>query len=115
MKFYFLTFEERKYEKYQIKFEITDLKTGRKKCWSRFVAIRDFFVEMKYYTIKNIWKEIGKLKFVIIDIAVAAILKFFLRIFFVKLQSMAVSNFMSKAFFYRDLAWSDKNTPGQIG
>ena len=64
MKFYFLKFELQKYEKYQITFEITDLKTDKKtECWSRFIVIRDFFIEMKYYTIQNIWKEIGKLKF----------------------------------------------------
>ena len=40
-------------------------------CWSRFIVIRDFFIEMKYYTIQNIWKEIGKLNFVIIDAALA--------------------------------------------
>ena len=72
MKFYFLTFELRKYEKYQITFEITDLKTeNNPECWSRFIVIRDFFNEMKYYAIQNIWKEIGKLNFVIIDVDLA--------------------------------------------
>ena len=40
-------------------------KTG---CWSKFIVIRGFFIEMKYYTIQNIWKEIGKLNFMIIDV-----------------------------------------------
>ena len=41
MKFYFLTFELQKYEKYQITFEITKLKTEKKtECWSRFIVIR---------------------------------------------------------------------------
>ena len=40
-------------------------------CWSRFIVIRDFFIEMKYYTIQNIWKETGKLNFVIIDVDLA--------------------------------------------
>ena len=35
--------------------------------WSRFIVIRDFFIEMKYYIIQNISKKIGKLNFVIID------------------------------------------------
>ena len=39
-----------------------------KKKDSRFIVIRDFFIEMKYYAIQNIWKEIGKLSFVIIDV-----------------------------------------------
>ena len=70
--FHFLTFELRKYGKYQTTFEITDLKTEKKtKCWSRIIVIRDFFIEMKYYTIQNIWKEIGKLNFVIIDVDLA--------------------------------------------
>ena len=48
-------FELRKYEIYEITFEITDLKTKTKtKCWSRFIVIQDFFIEMKYYTIQNI-------------------------------------------------------------
>ena len=52
---FFLTFELRKYEKYQIAFEMTDLKTKKKtECWSRFIVIRDFFIEMKYYIIQNI-------------------------------------------------------------
>ena len=38
---------------------------------SRFIVIRDFFIEIKYYTIQNIWKEIGKLNFVIIDVDLA--------------------------------------------
>ena len=72
MEFYFVTFELQKYEKYQIKFEITDLKTGKKtECWSRSIVIRDFFIEMNYYTIQDIWKEIGKLNFVIIDVDLA--------------------------------------------
>ena len=72
MKFYFLTFELQKYEKYQITFEITDLKTEKKKqCWSRFIVIWDFFIEIEYYTIQNIWKQIDKLNFVIIDVDVA--------------------------------------------
>ena len=55
-------FELRKYEKYQITFEITDLKTEKKtECWSRFIVIQDFFSKMKYYTIQNIRKEMGKL------------------------------------------------------
>ena len=37
-------------------------------CWSRFLVIRGFFIEMKYYTIQNIWKEIGNLNFVITDV-----------------------------------------------
>ena len=41
------------------------------KCWSRITVIQDFFIEMKYYTIQNIWKEIGKLNFVIIDVDLA--------------------------------------------
>ena len=72
MKFYFLTFEFRKYEKYQITIEITDLKTEKKtEYWPRFIAIRHFFIEMKYYTIQNIWKDTGKLNFVIIDVDLA--------------------------------------------
>ena len=73
VKFYFLTFELRKYEKYKIKFEITDLKTEKEKTvyWSRFIVIRDFFTEMKYYTIQNIRREITKLNFVIIDVDLA--------------------------------------------
>ena len=48
-------FELRKYKKYQITFEITDLKTEKKtECWSRFIVIQDFFSKMKYYTIQNI-------------------------------------------------------------
>ena len=46
-------FELRKYEIYEITFEITDLKTKKVECWSRFIVIRDFFIEMKY-TIQNI-------------------------------------------------------------
>ena len=38
---------------------------------SRFIVIRDFFIEIKYYTIQNIWKEIGKLNFLIIDVDLA--------------------------------------------
>ena len=41
------------------------------KCWSRIMFIRDFFIEMKYYTIQSIWKEIRKLNFVIIDVDLA--------------------------------------------
>ena len=55
-----------------MKFEITNLKTEKKaKCWSRIIVIQDFFIEMKYYTIQNIWKEIGKLNFAIIDVDLA--------------------------------------------
>ena len=43
-------------------------KTG---CWSRFKVIWDFFIEIKYYAIQNIWKEIGKLNFVVIDVDLA--------------------------------------------
>ena len=72
VKFYFLTFELRKYEKYKITFEITDLKTEKKTVyWSRFIVTRDFFTEMKYYTIQNIRREITKLNFVIIDVDLA--------------------------------------------
>ena len=71
MKFYFLTFELETYEKCQITFEITDLKTEKKtEYWSRFIVIRDFFIEMKYL-IQNISKKIGKLNFVIIDVDLA--------------------------------------------
>ena len=70
--FYFLTFELRKYEKDQITFEITDLKTEKKtECRSKLIVIQDFFIEMKYYTIQSIWKEIDKLNFVIIDVDLA--------------------------------------------
>ena len=41
------------------------------KCWSRIIVIRDFFIEIKYHTIQNIWKEIGQLNFVIIDVDLA--------------------------------------------
>ena len=41
------------------------------KCWPRIIVIRDFFIEMKYGTIQNIWEEIGKLNFVIIDVDLA--------------------------------------------
>ena len=41
------------------------------KCWSRIIVICDFFIEMKYCTIQNIWKEIGKLNFVIIYVDLA--------------------------------------------
>ena len=72
MKFYFLTFELRKYEKYKITFEITALKTEKKTVYcSRFIVIRDFFTEMKYYTIQNIRREISKINFVIIDVDLA--------------------------------------------
>ena len=51
---------------------ITDLKTEKKnkktKCWSIIIVIRDFVIEMIYYTIQNIWKKIGKINFVIIDV-----------------------------------------------
>ena len=48
-------FELRKYEKYEITFEITDMKTEKMtECWSRFIVIQDFFSKMKYYTIQNI-------------------------------------------------------------
>ena len=40
-------------------------------CWSRFIVFREFFTEMKYYTIQNIWKEIGKFNFVITDVDLA--------------------------------------------
>ena len=37
------------------------LQTGKtkkkKKCSSRIIVIRDFFIEMIYYVIQNIWKE----------------------------------------------------------
>ena len=64
-------------------------------------------------------------------ISIAAILKIFLYHFFATLHSMTVPNLMSKVFSYQDLhsggryvrplppppfrAWSDKNTPGQVG
>ena len=35
------------------------------------MVIRDFFTEMKYYTIQNIRREISKLNFVIIDVDLA--------------------------------------------
>ena len=35
------------------------------------IVIWDFFIEIEYYTIQNIWKQIGKLNFVIIDVDVA--------------------------------------------
>ena len=48
---------ELKVKKYQITFEITNWKTEKPKCWSRIMVIRDFFIEMIYYTIQNIWYE----------------------------------------------------------
>ena len=52
------------------------LKNWKKtKCWSRIIVIWNFFTEMKYYTIQNIWKEIGKLNFVIIDVDLAVGIK----------------------------------------
>ena len=71
-------------------------KTG---CWSRFIVIRDFFIEMKYYTIQNIWKEIGKLNFVIIGIAMAAILKFFFCQFFYNITKYDYAKFHVKSIF----------------
>ena len=56
-------------KKYQITFEITDWKTEKVKCWSRIIVIRDFFIEMIYYTIHNIW-HIGSF-FVIINVDLA--------------------------------------------
>ena len=41
------------------------------KCWPRIIVIWDFFIEMKYYTIQSIWKEIDKLNFEIIDVDLA--------------------------------------------
>ena len=35
------------------------------------IVIWDFFIEIEYYTIQNIWKQIGKVNFVIIDVDVA--------------------------------------------
>ena len=47
-------------------------------------------------------------------IAIAAILKLFFYQFFVTLQSMTVPNFMSKAFFYRDLRRGVRGGGGHI-
>ena len=45
------------------------LLTGKlKKMLFRILVIRDLFIEMIYYVIHNIWKNIGKLNFVIIDV-----------------------------------------------
>ena len=44
-----------------------------KKNRNKLIVIRLFFIEMKYYTIQNIWEEIGKLNFVIIDVDLARI------------------------------------------
>ena len=47
------------------------LENWKTECWSRFIVIRDSFIEVKYYTIHNIWKEIGKLYFMIIGVDIA--------------------------------------------
>ena len=47
------------------------MKTEKTERWSRFIVIQDFFIEMNYYTIQNIWIEIGKLNIVIIDVDLA--------------------------------------------
>ena len=42
----------------QITFENANWKTEKKKkYWSRIILIRDFFTEVIYYAIQNIWKE----------------------------------------------------------
>ena len=85
------------------------------KCWEKILKF--FFLAVKRLILRKNILAIFRI------IAILKKKKKKIIIFLVTLQSMAVPNFMSKAFSYQDLhsaptpagAWSDKNTQGQIG